>query len=65
VKLTFRAQDDVAFGTPMIGEVTRRVFNHPDADGSELPCSPASAPAFALVFSRRELRPVGGSKGNV
>jgi hypothetical protein len=39
VKLTFHTQENMAFDTPMISDVTRRVFNHADADVCDVLCS--------------------------
>jgi hypothetical protein len=64
-KFAFRAQENVTLDTPMIGNVTRRVFHHAYPNASEVSSSPICAPSFALVFRRLELRPVGGSKRDV
>jgi hypothetical protein len=55
MKLTFRAQKDVALDAPMIGSVPGRVLDHPDADGSEVLGSPVGAAALAFVFGSGNL----------
>ena len=35
-----QAEQDMPFFTPVIGEVARRVFDHPNPDGAELPRAP-------------------------
>ena len=34
------AEDDVAFGSPVIGQISRRVFHHTNADFTKLASSP-------------------------
>lgn len=58
VQFAFEAEQDVAFFAPVIGDITRRVFDHADADSTELAGAPVGAAAFARVLSPFDLRPI-------
>src|SRR5437868_12833319 len=43
------AEDDVALGAPVIGDVARRIIDEPDADLAELPGTPGGDAGVALM----------------
>jgi hypothetical protein len=55
----------MAFFAPMIGKVTRTIFNQADANIIELLRTPVSYSCFPLVFSGGYLRPKGCTKGDI
>jgi len=64
-QLAFGAQQDVTLQAPVIGQVTRRVFDAADADVTELLSSPEGRAALTLVLGGLYVRPVGDTKGNI
>jgi len=64
-QLAFGAQQDVTLHAPVIGQVTRRVFDAADADVTELSSSPEGRAALTLVLGGLYVRPVGDTKGNI
>lgn len=53
------------FFAPVIREVARRVFDHPNPDGAELPRAPKCFACGAGVLCGWDVRPVGGAKRDV
>ena len=64
-QLAFGAQQDVTLQAPVIGQVTRRVFDAADPDVAELLSSPEGGAALTLVLGGLNVRPVGDTKGNI
>jgi len=58
-----QAQQDVTLGTPVVGLVASRVFNHAHANASEVRRAPVGDSGDSIVFSARNRLPVGGIKG--
>ena len=50
VQLAFDAQEDMAFDTPVVGQVAGRVFDHPDPDAAEVLRLPVGNAGLAGVF---------------
>lgn len=50
VQFAFDAQEDMAFDTPVVGQVAGRVFDHPDPDAAEVLRLPVGNAALAAVF---------------
>jgi hypothetical protein len=50
IELALEAKEDVTFGAPMVGQITRRVFHHPYPDVPELLRAPIGGPGDAFVF---------------
>lgn len=65
LKLSFDAQQNMPFDTPMIGEVVRRVLNHADSNWAELACLPIGLARLAGVLGLGNLRPVRDAKGDI
>src|SRR5262249_37204195 len=65
VQLAVHAEDDVALLAPMVGNVARRVVDHPDANLTELARAPGRDPALTRMGRRIDTRPIGGAEGNV
>src|SRR5262249_16922875 len=57
-QLALNAQEDVALFTPVVGQITGTVLDHPDAYGAELPRAPVSHSALTFVLAALDLRPV-------
>jgi hypothetical protein len=55
----------MTFLAPMIGKVTRTIFNQADPNIIELLRTPVSYSYFPLVFSEDYLRPKGCTKGDI
>ena len=64
VKLAFNAQEHVALHAPVIGDIARRVLDHPDADRSERPRAPVRAAALARMFGGFDGGPLGDAERN-
>ena len=64
-QLALGAQQDVSFQAPVIGQVTRGVFDTADADVTELLSSPERGAALTFVLGGLYVRPVGDTKGNI
>jgi len=65
VKLAFQAEQDVALRAPVVGQIARRVIDHPNPDGSELTGSPGGDAPFPGMLNRLDGRPFSGAEGNV
>lgn len=61
VQLPIKAQQNVPFATPMIGEVARAVLDHSNAYRAEVACAPVRYSSFAQEdgwFNRRPIEMV-------
>ncbi len=65
VELAFEAEQNVAFHTPMIGEVARRVFQETDSDIAKLTGAPKCFAGGAWMLGHFDGTPVGGAEGNI
>ncbi len=65
VQFAVDAKKDVALLAPMVGDVTRRVVDHPHADLAELPGAPGRRSGFAAMRGRLDAGPVGGAERDV
>ena len=65
LKLSLDAQQNMPFGTPMIGKVVRRVLNHADSNGTELACPPIGRARLAGMLGLGNRRPVRDAKRDV
>ena len=65
VEFSFQAQQDVTFCTPVIRQVSRTIFHHPDPDVIKSLCTPGGHSCLAFVFRGDNLRPVGDAKRDV
>lgn len=65
MQLALEAEQNMSFGAPVIGEVSRRVFDHAYANGAELPRTPKGGTAFPFVLGGRYLTPIGGGKREI
>ena len=65
LQFTIQTEQDVTLLAPMIGQVIRRVFNHPDTDGAKLLRTRQGRSGNPVVSRRLDRRPVGESKTNV
>jgi len=50
---------------PMVGKITRTIFNHANPNIIELLRAPMSRSRFAFVFGGNYLRPIGCSKRDI
>ena len=64
VQLTFQAEQDVAFGAPVIRDVARAVVHPPDPDRTEVAGAPSGHPSLAAVARRFDQGPVSGAEGD-
>ena len=55
VDVAFKHQNNVAFAAPVIGTISRGVFDHSNADVAEFKCSPEGVTLKALVAFRLDL----------
>jgi len=55
----------MTFLAPMIGQVAGTILNQADSDIVKLLSTPVSHPCFPRMFSRGDLRPNGGAKGDI
>ena len=62
VQLAFHAKKHMTFLTPVIGQVTGRVFDHSHADAPEVAGSPISDARFAAMLCSLDLGPVDSFK---
>ena len=58
-----QAEQDVALGTPVIGFVASRVFDHTHSNISEVRSAPVGDSGDSFVLSAKNRHPVGGAKG--
>mgnify|MGYP000951409213 CR=1 FL=1 len=65
IEPAFEAEQDVALHAPVVGQVSRAVVDHPDADRTELARAPMRRAGFARVFGGGDRCPVGGAEGPV
>ena len=65
MQFAFEAKQDMAFDTPMIGEITGRVLNQANTDIPEMSGSPVRQAAFAFVLGLVNRRPVGNAEWDV
>lgn len=65
LKLSFDAQQNMPFDTPMIGEVVCRVLNHADSNGTELACPPIGRARLAGMLGLGNRRPVRYAKRDI
>src|SRR3990167_3185079 len=65
VQLAFQAQQDMPSPAPVIGQITRTVFNHPHTRRTKLTGSPIGSARLSGVVDRSESRPIGRTKGNI
>ena len=65
LKLSFDAQQNMPFDTPMIGKVVRRVLNHADSNGAELACPPIGRASLAGMLGLGNRRPVRYTKRDI
>ena len=65
LKLSFDAQQNMPFDTPMIGKVVRRVLNHADSNGTELACPPIGRARLAGMLGLGNRRPVRYTKRDI
>jgi hypothetical protein len=64
-EFSVNAEKHMAFDTPVVGQITRRVLNHPNTDTPEIPSAPVGQPTFTFVLGPFDLRPVGCAKRNL
>jgi hypothetical protein len=64
VELALDAKEYVAFDTPMIRPIARRVFNHANAHAAEVLSAPIGRASLAFVFGGFNLRPIRDSEGD-
>ncbi len=62
-ELAFEAKENMALGTPVVGEVASRVLDHPDSDRAEVSCPPKSESGFAWVPGSGNGGPIRRPKG--
>jgi hypothetical protein len=65
LKLATEAQQDVSLLAPVISDVARRVFNHPNPYGTKLLRPPRGGSRTAVMDCRRELGPIGEYERNL
>jgi hypothetical protein len=65
MQLTFQAEQDMTFCTPMIRKVAWTIFHKPDTDVIKLLRPPQSHSCFPFVFGRADLRPDSCAKGDI
>lgn len=65
VQLPIKAQQNVAFATPMISEVARAVLDHSNPYRAEEACAPVRCSSLALVNSGLNRRPIGCAKWDI
>jgi hypothetical protein len=65
MKLTFKAEQDMAFITPMVSQVTWCILYQTNPDIIELLRTPVSFSGLARVFRCNNVRPVRSAKRNV
>ncbi|MNY59011.1 hypothetical protein D3C86_1954120 [compost metagenome] len=63
--LAFKAQKDMTLFAPVVGQITRRVLDHPHPNAAEMLRPPGRMARVALVHGRFDLRPVGRAEVNV
>ena len=64
LQLTFQTQQDVSLAAPVIGEIARRVFDHPYSHISEAPLPPVCDAPFPLMFAALDVSPLCHNKRN-
>ncbi len=64
LQFTLQTKQDVTLLAPVIGNIVRRILNHPDSDRAKLPCPPDGGPGLAVMSSWLDLRPIGEPEGN-
>ena len=64
VQLTFQAEQDVAFGAPVIRDVARAVVHPPDPDRTEVAGALGGHPGLAKVLRGFHGGPVRGAEGD-
>jgi hypothetical protein len=64
-QFAFKTQQHVSLLAPVIGEITRRVFDHPHANLAETLRAPIGDAGVARVFGAFDRRPVGDAEGDV
>lgn len=55
VQLTAQAKQDVALGTPMVGDISRRVLHHAHPYITKLSCAPTCHAALTRMFGDLDL----------
>src|SRR3954469_20169763 len=63
-ELPLDTQEDVPLVAPVIGAIVGRIFDHADADASELAGTPPRGPGLAVVNDRFHGAPVGRTEWN-
>ncbi len=64
MEFAIEAQQNVAFETPMVCQIARRVFDHADPDLPEILGPPVGNACLTRMMSGSDLAPVGGSEGD-
>jgi hypothetical protein len=62
MKFALCAQKYMAFHTPMISEIARRILNHANTNVAKVTGPPTGEAAFTLVLGMLNRRPVGGAE---
>src|SRR6185312_2878647 len=64
VELAFQAEEDVAFGAPVIRQIAGGVVDPSDAEFAEGPGAPEGGARLSGMLGRFDLRPVGRAEGD-
>src|SRR5580765_3619454 len=64
VQLAVHAEKDVPLRAPVIGAISGRVLDDPDANAAELPRAPESLPGFSGMDDALDARPGPGFEGD-
>src|SRR3954467_6115363 len=63
VELTLQHVQHVAAVAPMVGEIARRIFDHPHPEIADVERAPLGLPGLAGMDGRLDLAPVGDGEG--